>query len=255
MSDQNGPKKQYKSAILRGSKWQLSAPCPTAKGKYSKLYWDMYSGNPRLVVRTNDPEDEGNEYGRITAALEPLTFAALLGCIEEAAKSPAPVKYKVECYSNPKTEQGRGEITLSHEIHTGKDAQGRVYISVIDKQKNRPVVQFFFAAPDSRYHRVFMNGQELGEDAKSVLYALNTVELLRNIFPVAMIFDHEPPPPRTGGNGGGGWKGNSGGGGWKNRNGGGGGWKGNSGGNWKNNSNSDAPAGGNDFGGDDDIPF
>lgn len=214
-------KKERKSRLLRGAKFQMKAPCPTAKGKWSSCYWDLWGDNPRFCVRTNDPADSGNSFGTITAAMEMPTFFVLMDMIDKAAESTEPVKIKLDCFTQLRGDGGKpGEIVLAHEIHVGKDAQNRVYISAIDKQQQRPVIQFFFAPPDNRFHKFYINGIEVDDSNRTCYYAKGIAAQLRKLIPQIAIADYTPPPPRD--QNGGGWKGNSGGGGWKNKQSGGG---------------------------------
>lgn len=242
MSDQN--RKPPKHA-LNSPKLRLSAPCPTAKGKYSSLSWDVYQNNPRVVVATNDPNlsnDREKNFGRITAALEAPTFYMFLELLKdtiankEAAKQPV-----IQNFGNPRNAERGAPPKHMTDLGVGRDAEGQIYIYVASKEDGWPMIKFVFGPPDQRFHKlVRANGESLSKAEVSELYARAYVNLLTQVMGNVLDTHYiEPPKFVPGGQrqGGGGY----------NRSGGGGGGNYNRG-----NAETTAPA---DAGADDDFPF
>ena len=72
------PKKHKVVPLYR---FKLTAEQPGAKAggaKPAELYWGCFRGNPRIIIHTNDPSDEGNNYGKITANMDMATFEVLM---------------------------------------------------------------------------------------------------------------------------------------------------------------------------------
>ncbi len=268
---ENTPRKK---TALEHDKLSLFAR-PGAPGQRApKLTWSMINGNPRVMVYTNDPEDQGNDYGRITAKLDTPVFFALLELLERAAKSPEETKTKLENKNHTYYEGKRSETaSVVSELMFGKDQAGIVWLSVV--MPNRPKIKFKFTFGD--YHEFYHgDGTPFTESEASALSAVAYTNLLRKwAANVANSDDQipEPQPRKDGGKGRGNWNGgkggNGGGGNYRRDNNGGGYRGGNSGGrgDWKQNNrgggdgynkpnNQSRPAGGStdDFA-DDDIPF
>ena len=217
-----------KLTALNNPKLVLSAPCPTAKGKYSQLKWDIYMNSPRIVVRTNDPSDSSpaKSYGQITAALDAPTFYAFLTSLESAIKASGEWRVKIENYNHTFSDGKRDpEVTLQTDLWIGKDKEGVVFLSVISKKEDRPVIKFPFGPSDNRYHKFYhSDGAPYSKPELSVLFAKAYLRVLNELMSHILVTEFKDPPPRTfggnkpGGNGGGYNKGN-----YQNNNGGGGG--------------------------------
>lgn len=234
---------------LDNRKLNLTAECPSAPGRKSSLIWGAHKGkngeiNPRITVYTNDPNDNGekNGYGKIMAAMDLPVFYALLQKLKELANMPEgqEKRYKIENknFIFPGGKRSAEPVMVS-ETFFGRDKEGNVWISIVDKNKDRPKIKFCFAPPDF-HHFVNADGTPLTTAETSRLFALGYVRLLE--LAVAQIsvdkYEDIPTPPRDGGGNGG--RGNYGGGG------NGGGY--NRGGGAKPDS-----GGGSDM--DDDLPF
>lgn len=230
---------------LNNPKIRLSAPCPTAKGKFSNLSFDMWQNNPRVVVATNDPSmmNKDRQFGKITAAMESPTFYLFLEYIKEAVESKEEVKNNLQLFGNPKGGGGPGvEPVHLTDLWVGRDAEGCIFISVVKKEEGWPIIKFVFGPPDRRFVKARdQSGQEVGKARVSQAYAKAYYELLKATMGALIIHSYVEPPPYIPGNKGGGY---GGGGGYQQRNNGGGGSRGG--------------YGGGDSGGDaggDDLPF
>lgn len=245
-------KKRRRAVIL--ARFALYADCPTAQGKTSTLGWSVFEGNPRIEVRTNDPNDQDNNYGKITAAMAPMESGGLAVLIDQAIDAPNGWKRGIKNSNSYKPGSGERFETPQHvsDIVLGKDEEGVIWISVVEQ--GRPVIRFYFGP--SKFHQfVNADGTPLSKAEVSILvaraYAKMLPVVLGNLIAIDAVNKSENPEEqkpydkeaqqrgqgfqRGGGfnrGGGGGWQGNRGGGGggnW-NRGGGGGGWQGNRGG-------------------------
>lgn len=243
------------STILENRNLALTAPCPTAEGKWSSLYFRIYKGNPRLVVRTNDPNDKVN-YGQISVPMTPVVFETFLTAWEDAIEAEPGHKGIINAENFPK---GSRQPELMHKIIVGKDQDGVVSIMVVDVlEPNRPRIKFEVGAP--RFVEYTRNNEPLTKVELSTHFSRIWVRLLRELVNQETVRTWEKPAPFNPSGNRGNWNNNRGGGGnrgnWNNNRGGGGG------GNYNNNYNRNQNQGGGDQsqsqgGGDnfDDIPF
>lgn len=241
MSDYQKPVR--KKNALNNPKIRMSAPNPNVKGVFSTLSWDLYQNNPRIIADTKDPSlsSPDNGYGRITAALEPITFGIFLGMLETAIKSKEAFKNKIETFSHEYVNNQRSQEAIhSSDIWVGKDTEGHVFMSVVSKKPNFPVIKFIFGTPDQRYHKFYhADGTPLSKAELSVYAAIAYLNLLRSLVPSVMDTHYYEAPPNPN---------------WKNNNGGGNrGYNSNNGGGYKKPA-APANSGGSDIE-DNDIPF
>lgn len=213
-----------KKHALNVGKISLSAPNPQVKGVYATLKWDIFQNNPRIVVDTKDPNllSKENGFGRITAAFSTMDFFSVLELIKKAVSGGKEEKWKVECLGHEWVNgQKNTEITPTASVWVGRDADGHIFISVVNEaRKAFPIIKFIFGATDQRYVR-FLNsdGAPMTKAQGSQLYAMACVNLLTELIPnILDTHYYEAPPGNWGGNKGGG----GGGGNWNNNRGGGG---------------------------------
>jgi uncharacterized membrane protein YgcG len=247
MSDQQ-QKPERKYTLLDSPKLRLVAQNPNVPNKYANLKFGIYNGMPRVVVSTNDPSEQQNPEtrGMITAAMEPGTFWAMMEELKVAIDSPTEYKFMVNCKTRGKNSPEPVHVA---DIVAGKDAEGVIFISVIDKKfPERVKIKFPFGMVDPKFHSfVRANGEKFTKQELSVAYAKGYVRNLTDIMNTLMTtsYVHQVFVPGQFGNkggGGGGWKGNN--------NNGGGGWKGNNSG-YNGGGGSSAPASAPD----EDLPF
>lgn len=183
---------EKQKTMLNNPKLRLSAPCPTAKGKYSNLSWDIWNSNPRIVVATNDPSltNPDNQYGRITAAMDAPTMMAFLEILKDVALSDKADKVKIENYGNQKGGDPKSPVHLT-DLWVGKDDSGLVFISVVNKADGWPVIKFVFGPTDSRYHKVFHgDGSEFTKAEISKAYAMGYAKMLASVYNQLFVRDY-----------------------------------------------------------------
>lgn len=254
-----------KPKALFFSRFTMSAPL-VANGQArpdieSKLSFGIYRENPRIVVRTNDPADAENSYGKITAAMDPSTWEVLRMVIEEMIKNPVKDIKVIKNFNMWKNGQKFDTEQLINQTLIGRDEDGRIWLRIMEE--GRPSPTFYFGPP--KYHALInMDKTPYSPGDASQLFARATVAMLSRVFAASMgkrddgeedAASAANPGQATadpqkqggwqqrGGQGGGGWQNRGGGGGgggfnrgggggWQNRNGGGGGQGG--GGGWQN---------------------
>lgn len=233
-----------KKNALDNRKLSLSAPVPGVQGKFARLDWGLYTNNPRITVYTNDPNDEQNERGKISANLDTPAMFAFLHQFNQVIEGAPGQKFKVEnknftFYGGKRSD--RPEV-LS-ELWCGKDEDGTIWISVVDaKKRDRPKIKFKFGTSDW-HHFVKGDGTPFSPAEMSAAFAKGYWKILSEMLPHLQVTEYKEPEPRPeggynrGGQGGGGQRGNYGG--------GGGGY--NRGGN--------QGSGSDDSSGGDEIPF
>lgn len=226
---------------------KLSMSAPNQKGKRAGLLWQLINNNPRIVVYTNDPDDQ-IDYGKITAALDAPTFFAFLNLIDKAISATGEYKEKID-NMNFSWAGGKRSDTPSvvSSLLVGKDADGVIWIAV--SAPRRPQIKFPFMNPE--FHNFFHKDGSPYEKAEvSALIAKSYLDMLRHLMAGLMITEYVEPKPKE--DRGGGNRGGQGGGGGQ-RSGGGGGWGGNSGGGGGGGGRAESSGGGDDLG--EDTPW
>ncbi len=149
--DMNQPR--YKSP-LEQDKLSLYAVPDKPGARSPKLCWAVIFNHPRLTVYTNDPQlqNKENDWGRITARLDIIVAQSVLDVLLSMIDEPADTRYKIENFNNPITENGERTQTPVHinDIHIGKDKEGVIWLSVVEKDK--PKIKFNLEFSD--YHHL-----------------------------------------------------------------------------------------------------
>ena len=235
----NGGARRPKTYIAH-PKLKLTTPLPGVQKVRATCAFDVYMGNPRVVVRTNDPNEANRkDFGTITAAMDPFVFFAFMHQAREIIKAPEQNKFQLVCMKRDRNMQtGQSEIKDTASIWFGKDAEGVVFISVVaPPNENRPVIKFPIL--HSEYHQYrHKDGTPFSKAEASVITASGLFAFMEILIPHIGVItyneaDHVYNGPKKGGGGGG--YGNRGGG------------YGNRGGGY----NPPPPP----AGGDDDLPF
>jgi hypothetical protein len=237
---------QVKKIALDNTKLGLSAPCPTAEGKWSNLRWGLGGGsNPRITVYTGDPNDsnQSTNNGRIRAELDTVNVYSLLLLIRQAIVNEPGWKKNIKCsnFIYPGGKRSEKPVHLT-DVWVGKDRDGIVYLSVVDAmKKDRPVIKFPILADQRWQTFIHGDGTPFTKAEASTLYAEAYAMMLQQLYGNLLVTEYKPPEPRDnnrqGGNGGG----------YQRNNNGGGNGAGSGGYNNRSQSSSDIP--------EDDLPF
>ena len=151
------------------STW-LYAP-PVNGGKKRPNFRLKVIGNvPRFTVKTNVEGDKN--YGRIDFNCDLATFAVIMTKLEALADGTEDGAY-MWTYEDHQFFNGQRTETpvVIARIRIGKDRDsGRIYLSVLSGESERPKIQFFFGP--SQYHKLLRgDGSELTPAEISAAYA------------------------------------------------------------------------------------
>jgi len=186
---------------LQLDKLALSAPCPSAQGKYSKLIWNISTAkngmNPRIVVYTNDPSEANERHrGQISANLDLPAFYAMLQLLYKLADADPETVLEPYILQNSNFTFPGGkrsaEPSVVTELRFGRDKAGVCWISVLDvTNQNRPKIKFEFMP--SRFHK-FINraGEELSKQAVSAATVKGYVKILENMLTQIAVSSFDP---------------------------------------------------------------
>lgn len=184
-----------KKIALDNRKLALSAPCPSAPGKFATLTWRLVSNNPRITVYTNDPADmtEKNGNGLIAAALDAPIFFALVSLLYKIIDGPNGVKEKIENKNHifPGGKRSEKPVVVS-EIIVGKDDEGVVFISVVAYDKSRPRIKFELI-PNEFHCFYHQNGQQFTKAEASDLYARGYMQCLEGLMTHLLVTEWVEP--------------------------------------------------------------
>lgn len=160
----------------------------STQGK-AKLRFGIWRNLPRVTVYTNDDNDKQNNYGMITAGLDPTVYSTLTQKLSEIVSAPNGTKFKVENYTSSKdNETGKWKQEHVNDILIGKDDAGVVWISVI--ARDRPKFKFEFG--NFRYHKFYnTDGQELSKAEISQIATKATVKLLDSLYATYLTTSYE----------------------------------------------------------------
>lgn len=204
-----------KKIALDNNKLNLNAPCPTAPGKTSAWTWGFVKNNPRITVYTRDPADntEKTGYGKIVANLDTPTLYMFFNLIEQAIKEPNGWKDKI-VNRNFTWFGGKRSDTpaVLNELWAGKDAEGCIWVSIVAKDKDRPIIKFIFGGTEF-HHLYHGDGTQYTAAEASVGYAKGYIDVLRQLYAQISIIEYVEPEPQQPRQGFGGQQGGQGGGG------------------------------------------
>lgn len=242
------PKGKFKTIYINGIRIKAKSNPGTPTEIESVAQFGVYRGNPRIIIRLNDPNEDSEsrdtDYGRVQAAMDYATFEVFMSYIEEACNKTE--KWTAPPIDNLSLYKGPQKFDTPQVVNTtlvGRTDDGRVWFCVRDG--NRLAPKFVFGPGEFHHLRDIATKGALEPGEASRKYAQATCNVLRRLMPgicarFLMGEENEENLPamdvkpadgtdrqqggynRQGG-GGGGWQGNRNGGGgqWGNRGGGG----------------------------------
>ena len=160
----------------------------STQGK-AKLRFGIWRNLPRITVYTNDDNDKQNNYGMITAGLDPSVYSTITQKLNDIVGAPNGTKFKVENYTSSKdNDTGKWKQEHVNDILMGKDDAGVIWISVI--ATDRPKFKFEFG--NFRYHKFYnTDGQELSKAEISQIATKATIKLLDNLYATYLTNNYE----------------------------------------------------------------
>lgn len=252
MSEQQ--QSQPQETILREFSMAINGPVLPGAQRAPRLTIGIYRNKPTISVKTNDPNDNGRDNGRISAEPPIPDFFALKEALRRTIDNKSPHKYVINLKAKRFGAGGQlsQEKMLNVRILIGRGDDGVVYLSLIHWNKDRPMIRFNFAPSVNGREEIEWNdgtGAAMSPADASELYAGAWCTMIDTIVSHLMVTSYRPQEQRQGGgNGGSGYRGNGGGGGGYRGNGGGGNYQGGGQG------GGGGGAARNDFGGFDDLP-
>ena len=172
---------------------KLNLTAVNSKGKKASLLWQLMNNNPRIVVYTNDPDDQTN-YGKIPAKIDAPIFFAFMNLIEQAINAPGEFKGKIDNSNFTWNGGKRAETpTVESSLLAGKDADGVVWVAV--SAPSRPQIKFPFINPE--FHSfVHKDGTAYSKAETSVLMAKSYLDVLRLMMAQLLVKDYVEPKPK-----------------------------------------------------------
>lgn len=189
MSGNFGNPQPREKTVLDHPRYKIYGPrldggkgAPTFHLFYNVNRDDGAKSAPRIYVYTNQDSDQGNSNGRIDANIDMNVALTFLKLIEKAANAPIGQTYESVGIQNLayvwKQKQRSEKPMQQSTIVVGREPDGRVYMSLLHFNKERPRIKFYFGF--SQFHK-FVGMQE-GQEARaeySSLIALQYAESVR----------------------------------------------------------------------------
>lgn len=185
--------------IFSSAKMRFQTPHPGIRGKFVTMAVEFFAGQPRFVLNTGDPNearDKNMSFGKITAAMDLMTFMMALENIKSAIAAPGEIKYKIPCRGHEKNSSGQRSDQPVHvsDFVCGKGKDGVVYFTVISANPSRIKVAVPFAVTDKRYHDLIgPEGQPLSPAETSIAAATAFVNVCTQLVPKICDETYEPP--------------------------------------------------------------
>ena len=196
---------QRKKNALDNQKLKISAPCPSAQGKWSTMGWGLYKNDrPRLTVYTNDPADSGNDNGMIRAPMGAPDFFALLHHLNTLCESTEVQRHKIELkdFIFPGGKRSAEPVVVAN-LWVGRDEEGVIWISPQSTDTSRPKVKFPLG-PANWANWFNGQGEELSKGELSKIYAAGYIKMIGAVMEQLLVSEYKEPEKRDGQNGGGG---------------------------------------------------
>lgn len=170
----------------------------------AKLRFGIFRNNPRVTVYTNEESDKANNFGMITASMDPLVFGNLMQSLDDLLAAPNGTKFRIENFTlSDRNDSGKRTMVHQNDIMVGKDEAGVYWISVI--AEGRPKFKFEFGRfPFHKFYKT--DGTEMSKAELSHNTLKSATNLLRQLYATYITTNYEHTPPAQFNKGG---KGNS----------------------------------------------
>lgn len=190
----NGRFPQRKKNALDNRHLKLSAPCPTAQGKWSTLGWGLYKNDqPRITVYTNDPADSGNDNGMIKVPMTAPTFFSLMQWLNVCAASTEVMRHKIEVkdFVYPGGKRSNEKVIVAV-LWVGRDEEGQVWLSPQSTDSSRPKIKFPIGPGDSS-NWFDAQGSEVSKGTLSKLYTEAYVRMVGDVMTELLVSEYKEP--------------------------------------------------------------
>lgn len=202
MSDKPNYMQPREKTALDNPKLKLSAEkLPNGDGRPTlQVYWS--GNNPRIDVYTNVKTDR--EGGKIRAALDDVVLKVFLNSILKLClpETPNGTQYAIENknYIYPGGKRSATPVLVSTLI-SGKDKEGRIFVSLLSSQDNVSKVMFRFG--EHYYHSLVGRGNDnvLTPAFVSAEFAKAWVESINEVYALVAAdnYTHKTAQPQQGG--------------------------------------------------------
>lgn len=145
------------------------------------LRWTVYRNQPRIVVWTNNPNDNKE---RVTCTMSFPDAYSLLYAMEELYRKGEENLIQMECFNfdyDEQTGERSEKATKQATVVVGVDRDGYEYIGVVKASDSAQVPIKFYYRPNNYQRLVDKSGQELDKFKVSKIYALGYVEMWRQL--------------------------------------------------------------------------
>lgn len=159
----------------------------------AKLRFGIFRNNPRITVYTNEESDKSNNFGMITASMDPLVFGDLMQSLDDLIDSPNGTKFRIENFTlSERNEAGKRTTVHQNDIIIGKDETGVYWISVI--AEGRPKFKFEFG--NFPFHKFYKtDGTEMSKAELSHNTLKSATSLFRQLYVTYIVTNYEHTPP------------------------------------------------------------
>lgn len=198
MSQQQFP--QRKKNALDNQKMKMSAPCPSAQGKWSSMGWGLYKNDrPRITVYTNDPADSGNDNGMIRAPMGAPDFFALIHHLQTLVDSTEVTRTKIELmdFIFPGGKRSEKPVVVAN-LWVGRDEEGVIWISPQSTDTSRPKIKFPFG-PANWSNWFNGQGEEWSKAELSKIYAVAYIKMISAVMEQLLVTEYKEPENKNGG--------------------------------------------------------
>lgn len=168
------------------SNWVYGVPVAGAQ-KRPNLQVKVFNNVPRIVVKTNVPDDRNN--GRIDFNVDLSTFTVAMKMLRELAEGKREGKIEIDFIDDfvagKKLDKKIKLATLRFDVER---ESGKLFIAVL--ANNRPKIQFFFGP--SQFHAISVNGEPMSEADLSRQYAYGFAHQWETLVSHLLISEFNP---------------------------------------------------------------
>lgn len=151
---------------------------PDNNGNIASMYWAIFDGNPRLVVKTNVADDANTNYGKIVAPMDVITAMTIVDVLRNIRSRERDWKVKITIMSTWKNGEKLDKAEIINEVIIGKNADNEAYICL--HEKGRPVFKFYFT-PTQWHTLVKASGEAYTRSELTEIFAKSYAEALAGI--------------------------------------------------------------------------
>lgn len=173
-------------------KWEkLTLARDNKANRVSTLRWHMREAFPKLTVFINGPDRSiTGAQNMINLSFTYKNLLVLFGFMDLVIESDVPVEKELVAYNTAYIDNQRtDDIVIEGKAVIGKDSNGVVYITLVDKDDTKPQMRFNLIA-DEKWLHAFDQGIQVPIGEMSTVFAKEYLNMLRLVYGQA-LFVHE----------------------------------------------------------------